>query len=156
MLLLLLPGWDFAREPDPGTGWAELVIRYWQYDQMSQMTAPYKGLPPALQDLARRTSRAADLIRTRIDLQLSRQNIELLQTLNQRTKIQMRLQQTVEGLSVAAVSYYILGLIGYLAKGAKEAGLTHIEPGIVIAALMPVVVLTLALAVRSVRRSHKE
>lgn len=29
--------------------WAELVIRYWQYDQMSQMTAPYKGLPPPAQ-----------------------------------------------------------------------------------------------------------
>jgi uncharacterized membrane-anchored protein len=110
----------------------------------------------ALQDLARRTARAADLIRTRIDLQLSRQNIELLQTLNQRTKLQMRLQQTVEGLSVAAVSYYVLGLIGYLAKGSKEAGLSNIEPGIVIAALMPIVVFTLALAVLRVRRSHKE
>lgn len=110
----------------------------------------------ALQDLARRTARAADLIRTRIDLQLSRQNIELLQTLNQRTKLQMRLQQTVEGLSIAAVSYYILGLIGYLAKGAMEAGLSNIEPGIVIAALMPIVVLTLAFAVLRVRRSHNE
>jgi uncharacterized membrane-anchored protein len=115
-----------------------------------------ESMQSALQDLARRTARAADLIRTRIDLQLSRQNIELLQTLNQRTKIQMRLQQTVEGLSVAAVSYYILGLIGYLAKGAKEAGLSNIEPGIVIAALMPIVVLSLAFAVLRVRRSHSE
>ena len=68
----------------------------------------------------------------------------------------MRLQQTVEGLSIAAVSYYILGLIGYLAKGAMEAGLSNIEPGIVIAALMPIVVLTLAFAVLRVRRSHNE
>ena len=109
-----------------------------------------------MQDLARRTARAADLIRTRIDLQLSRQNIELLQTLNQRTKLQMRLQQTVEGLSIAAVSYYILGLVGYVAKGAKEAELSNIEPSIVIAVLMPVVVFTLAFAVLRVRRSHKE
>ncbi len=26
--------------------WADLVIKYWQFDQMSAMTAPYKGLPP--------------------------------------------------------------------------------------------------------------
>lgn len=25
--------------------WSELVIKYWQFDQMSAMTAPYKGLP---------------------------------------------------------------------------------------------------------------
>ena len=29
--------------------WADLVIKYWQFDQMSQMTAPYKGLPPPAQ-----------------------------------------------------------------------------------------------------------
>lgn len=26
--------------------WADLVIKYWQYDQMTQMVAPYQGLPP--------------------------------------------------------------------------------------------------------------
>lgn len=26
--------------------WADLVIKYWQYDQMTQMTAPYKNLSP--------------------------------------------------------------------------------------------------------------
>lgn len=110
----------------------------------------------ALQDLARRTARAADLIRTRIDLELSRQNVELLRTLNQRTKLQMRLQQTVEGLSVAAVSYYVLGLVGYLAKGAKDAQVSPVEPSVVVAVLMPVVVLAIAWAIRRVRRVHAE
>jgi uncharacterized protein len=27
VLLLLLPGWSFTREPDPATGHAELVVR---------------------------------------------------------------------------------------------------------------------------------
>ncbi len=27
VLLAPLPGWDFAREPDPRTGWSELIIR---------------------------------------------------------------------------------------------------------------------------------
>jgi uncharacterized iron-regulated membrane protein len=26
--------------------WADLVIKYWQFDQMAQMVAPYQGLPP--------------------------------------------------------------------------------------------------------------
>ncbi len=115
-----------------------------------------ESMQSALQDLARRTSRAADLIRTRIDLQLSRQNNELLQALNQRTKLQTRLQQTVEGLSVAAVSYYVLGLLSYLAKGAHEAHLMTIDPGLVTAALVPVVIGAVAFAVSRIRRRHSE
>ena len=42
--------------------------------------------------------------------------------MNNRARLQLRLQQTVEGLSVAAVSYYVVGLIGYLAKGASIFG----------------------------------
>jgi uncharacterized membrane-anchored protein len=82
--------------------------------------------------------------------------VELLRTLNQRTKLQMRLQQTVEGLSVAAVSYYVLGLVGYLAKGAKDAQVSPVEPSVVVAVLMPVVVLAIAWAIRRVRRVHAE
>lgn len=29
--------------------WSDLVVKYWQADQMSQMTAPYKNLPPPAQ-----------------------------------------------------------------------------------------------------------
>ncbi len=36
--------------------------------------------------------------------------------------MQLRLQQTVEGLSVAAISYYVVGLAGYVFKGAKDVG----------------------------------
>lgn len=113
-----------------------------------------ESMQAALQDLARRSSRAADLIRTRIDLQLSRQNNEQLEALNKRTQLQMRLQQTVEGLSVAAVSYYVLGLVSYLAKGAKDAGVLPLEPGLVVAALAPVVIVAVALAVWRIRRKH--
>jgi len=109
----------------------------------------------ALQDLARRTARAADLIRTRIDLQLARQNVELLQTLNQRTKLQTRLQQTVEGLSVAAVSYYMIGLLSYLVKGVHDFFHITLDPTIIVAALVPLVVFGVWLAVSSIRRKHK-
>lgn len=114
------------------------------------------SMQKALADLASRCARAADLIRTRIDLELARQNNALLEALNQRTRIQTRMQQTVEGLSVAAISYYVLGLAAYPIKGAKDAGYWPFDVGITLAFLVPVVILGIFLAVRRVRRLHSD
>ena len=46
----------------------------------------------------------------------------LLASMNQRQDLQLKLQSTVEGLSVAAITYYIVGLVSYLAKGAQKLG----------------------------------
>ena len=67
-----------------------------------------------LEDLSRRISRAGELLSTRVDLTLEEQNQRLLVSMNKRSKMQLRLQQTVEGLSVAAISYYMVGLFKYL------------------------------------------
>ncbi|NBB68953.1 MAG: DUF3422 family protein [Alphaproteobacteria bacterium] len=67
-----------------------------------------------MEGLGARLARAADLLRTRVDLALQEQNQALLVSMDRRAKLQLRLQQTVEGLSVAAVSYYIVGLWSYL------------------------------------------
>ena len=56
----------------------------------------------------------SSLIRTRIETTLSQQSTDLLRSMNQRTQMQLRLQQTVEGLSVLAISYYAIGIIGYM------------------------------------------
>jgi len=61
------------------------------------------------------------------------------------------LQQTVEGLSIAAITYYIIGLIGYAAKAAKAAGL-HVNPDITMGAAIPVVILLVFLATSRVHR----
>jgi len=114
------------------------------------------SMQKALSDLALRCARAADLIRTRIDLELARQNNGLLEALNQRTRLQTRMQQTVEGLSVAAISYYVLGLAAYGLKGAKDAGFYPFDVGISTAALVPVVLLGVWWAVRRVRSLHSE
>ncbi|MBF7728569.1 DUF3422 family protein [Pseudomonas sp. N040] len=76
-----------------------------------------------LDDLSRRIDRASELLRTRIDLTIETQNQQLMQTMNRRSHAQWRLQQTVEGLSVAAISYYLVGLSKYLAESAKAIGL---------------------------------
>lgn len=67
-----------------------------------------------LDDLSRRAAWTSDLLRTRIDIALARQNRDLLASMDQRTHLQLRLQQAVEGLSVVAISYYLLALIGHV------------------------------------------
>ena len=103
--------------------------------------------------LSRKLARAATLLRTRVDVELERQNRDLLKAMNRRARLQLRLQQTVEGLSVAAVSYYVVGLIGYMAKGGKELGLPY-DAGILTAAAVPLVLLVIWWLVRRIRRHH--
>lgn len=101
--------------------------------------------------LSAKLARAADLLRTRVDVGLQQQNQDLLKSMDTRTKLQLRLQQTVEGLSVAAISYYVVGLLGYLAKAVHEGGLP-VDPAIATAAAVPPVVLAVWLTLRRLRR----
>ena len=104
-------------------------------------------------DLSGKLARTANLLRTRIDVELERQNRDLLKSMNRRAHLQLRLQQTVEGLSIAAVSYYVIGLINYLAKGLAKAGLP-VDPAIATAFAVLPVVLVIWWIVRRIRRAH--
>jgi uncharacterized membrane-anchored protein len=106
-------------------------------------------------NLSRKLTRATTLLRTWVDVEVEKQNRDLLASMNNRARLQLRLQQTVEGLSVAAVSYYVVGLVGYLAKGASAFG--HVvAPEVVTAAFVPVAVLLVWWGVRRVQRTHSE
>jgi uncharacterized membrane-anchored protein len=107
-------------------------------------------------NLSRKLTRAANLLRTRVDVAIEQQNRDVLSAMNERTGLQLRLQQTVEGLSVAAISYYVVGLVSYVAKGAKDAGLLPVDPGFVTAAAVPVSIMFVWLLVRRIRRGHSE
>ncbi|MBS0340897.1 MAG: DUF3422 domain-containing protein [Proteobacteria bacterium] len=72
--------------------------------------------------LSRRVSRISNLLRTRVEIEQQHGSRALLEALNTRQDIQLRLQATVEGLSVAAITYYVVGLISYLAKAAHGVG----------------------------------
>jgi uncharacterized membrane-anchored protein len=72
--------------------------------------------------LSERVSRMSNLLRTRVDFEQQQSSQELLTTMNQRQDVQLKLQSTVEGLSVAAITYYFTGLVSYLAKGAEKFG----------------------------------
>jgi uncharacterized membrane-anchored protein len=94
-----------------------------------------------LTDVGERVNRATSLARVRIEAQREQGNQELLRALAQRQKQQLQLQQTVEGLSVVAISYYALGLVGYLAKAARAVpALSGLSPEVVVGvAVLPVV-----------------
>lgn len=104
-----------------------------------------------LESLSVRISRAGQLLRARVEVALEGQNRDLLESMNRRAQLQLRLQQTVEGLSVAAISYYLVGLVGYAAKAAKSAG-AALNAELVQGISIPLVVLFVFLGVRRLRR----
>jgi uncharacterized membrane-anchored protein len=104
------------------------------------------------ESLSQRVARATQLLSTRVDLTREKQNQAVLESMNRRAAAQLRLQQTVEGLSVAAITYYIVGLVGYAAKGAKAAGLP-ISPDLAMAVSIPIVLLLGVFGLRKVRKA---
>jgi uncharacterized membrane-anchored protein len=67
-----------------------------------------------MENLSLRIAHTSSLLRTRVEISIEAQNQSLLTSMNQRSGMQLRLQQTVEGLSVAAISYYFMGLLSYI------------------------------------------
>jgi uncharacterized membrane-anchored protein len=104
-----------------------------------------------LHGLSERVAQACALLSTRVDIAREKQNQMLLESMNRRAKLQLRLQQTVEGLSIAAIVYYVAGLIGYLSKGLKAAGL-RVDPDLAVGVSIPLVA---ALAIWAVRRARR-
>lgn len=104
------------------------------------------------QQLIARIARAAQLLDTRVQVAAEATNAELLASMDRRSKLQLRLQQTVEGLSVAAIAYYALGLLKYAIDGiAKATG--RIDPTIATGIAAPIVVLGVWAALRQIRQS---
>ncbi|MFN3984791.1 MAG: DUF3422 family protein [Rhodocyclaceae bacterium] len=95
------------------------TIREFMERRLAPAIATCTTIARRQEDLSARIARNSQLLRTRVDIELERQNQELLAQMNRRAKLQLRLQETVEGLSVVAITYYGSQLVNYLAKGAK-------------------------------------
>ncbi len=104
-----------------------------------------------LDDLSKRIERASVLMRTRANLTLQEQNRLQLAAMNRRSKLQFRLQETVEGLSIAAISYYAVGLLGYLMGGfpLEQWGLNK---NLMLAITIPFVLISVWLITRRIKR----
>jgi len=108
-----------------------------------------------LHDLSERVAQISALLSTRVDIKRERQNQALLASMDRRAKLQLRLQQTVEGLSLAAIVYYVVGLVGYAAKAGKAGGLA-IDPDLAVGLAIPVVALVGLALLRRARRALRK
>ncbi len=103
------------------------------------------------QNLAERAARLTALLRARVEVELQAQNRSLLDSMDRRAKLQLRLQETVEGLSVVAIGYYGVGLIGYLLKGLEASG-WPLDSTLAIGVAVPLVVGAAWLGLRRAKR----
>lgn len=101
--------------------------------------------------LSERVARASQLLSTRVEVTRERQTQALLASMDRRAKVQLRLQETVEGLSIAAVTYYTVGLVGYAAEGLKAAGV-GLDSGLLKGFSIPIVAFLAWLGIQRIRR----
>lgn len=131
-------------------------------DRESFSTFLSRRMAPALQtcfsieerqiNLSRKLARATQLLRAKVGVAIERQNRDILQTVSERAQLQLRLQHTVEGLSIAAVSYYVVGLLSYILKGIGHS-IFHFDAELALAFLIPLTVAAVAVVVRT-RTKH--
>jgi uncharacterized membrane-anchored protein len=112
-----------------------------------------KSTERRLEELAARAARAGNLLRTRVDVERQAQNQSLLESMDRRADMALRLQRTVEGLSVVAISYYAVNLATYLVYPLTD--LMQLTKGAATALLTPFVVLFVWLMIRRIRQ-HME
>lgn len=105
-----------------------------------------------LKELSDRISRTTQTLRTRIEFVNEEQTQKLLASMDQRARLQLRLQETVESLSVLVLTYYAVSLLAYMVKGGKEAGLA-VHPEIISAIAAPIVAITFFI-VSKIRRKR--
>jgi len=105
-----------------------------------------------LHDLSERVAQTSALLSTRVDIVREKQNHRLLDSMNRRARLQLRLQQTVEIISVVPITYYVVGLIGYLSRALHAAG-SSFDPEMVEGIAIPIVA---GLVIWAVRRAHHQ
>jgi uncharacterized membrane-anchored protein len=110
-----------------------------------------KSAEQRLGQMAERAERAGELLSTRVDVERSAQNQKLLESMDRRADLALRLQHTVEGLSVVAISYYAVSLATYVLLPLADA--LHWPKSMLTAALVPVVLAAVWLMIRRIRRA---
>ena len=144
------PGTSSDRQPPtarrkPPAGWGGLI-------RLAPAMRTCRAVTERQEVLSARVARATELLSTRVEISSERQSHALLESMNRRAILQLRLQETVEGLSVAAITYYVVSLVGHAAEGLEALGV-HANPSIAMAVAIPVVALAVAFGVRRIRRS---
>lgn len=114
--------------------------------------ATCRAMEKRLLALTEKVQRSIELLDARISLSIQSQNQSVLDTISTTARSQFRLQQTVEGLSIIAISYYALGILGYVYEGLHDV--LPYPKGTMLGLSAPVVVLLVFLAIRRIRKAH--
>lgn len=97
------------------------------------------GATEARQDnLSRKLARAAQLLRTRVDIELESQNRDLLRNMNERVQLQLKLQQAVKWVSIAAITYYLLSIFHLIFEGLHRE-VEAFDPVVATAIAVPII-----------------
>jgi len=102
-------------------------------------------------NLSQGVARASQLLSTRVDMARREQNQAVLESMNRRAAMQLRLQEAVEAVSIVALTYYAVGLVSYASYGLKEMGV-NINTNLTVASSIPVVAMIVFFVVRRVRK----
>jgi uncharacterized membrane-anchored protein len=122
--------------------------------RLAPAVATVNATSDRLEALAERVARASALLRTRVEIAAEVHNQELLEKLTRGQALQLQLQTTVEGLSVAAITYYVVSLLYYLTKAAKAYGI-NLNPEMVAGFSAPVVLVFSWLLIRKIHRNFR-
>ena len=125
---------ELRERPIPGTQ----TIGEFMQRRLSPAMATVASTAQRLASLSERVSRTSALLRTRVDIATEGQNQLLLEKLTRGQELQLRLQSTVEGLSIAAISYYVVSLLLYSGKAMKSVGVP-VHPELMAGAMIPLV-----------------
>ncbi len=101
--------------------------------------------------LSERVSNASQLLRTRVDIIIEKQNQGLLTSMALRAKMQLRMQQMVEGISMVAITYYAASLIGKITEALHVFG-WKVNPELAEGVSIPFILVIIAI---STKRIHK-
>jgi len=119
--------------------------------RLSPAARTYRAILNRQVEMSERVSRTSGLLRSRMDVELAHQNQQLLASMERRARQQLRLQETVEGLSVVAISYYAIGILSYLVSPFDSA-IPGVSGKLLLGLLAPFVVLAVFLIIRRVRK----
>ena len=139
---------ELREQPVPGIQ----TLGEFMQRRLSPAMATVAATGQRLAALSERVARTSALLRTRVDIATEAQSQLLLEKLTRGQELQLRLQTTVEGLSIAAISYYVVSLLLYGVKAVKAAGVP-LNPEIAIGVLIPLVLWGVW---RTTRRIHQK
>jgi uncharacterized membrane-anchored protein len=139
-----------ARLGEAPIGESTTIQRY--LDNRAQPAlATCRAMEKRLTELGTKVQRSIELLDATITVSIQTQNQTVLDTILSTAQSQYRLQETVEGLSIIAISYYALGILGYVAEGLHE--LIPVEKPVLLTVLAPVVILVVFFGIRRLRRT---